>query len=346
MKINKTIADEPRFTDKEKLVMWAMCEYPDLKDIEISEKIGMGGRTFSSIKARLAGNNLFSSLMFPDFGAIGCEFLTVSYGEFNSQASLKVMKKALKRINECNAVIHVYSNGREFVILSASKNITVFNKIMWEVFSDLKEIDFLRSVRHVHFPLEMTNYKFFEYSGIIKSKFAVSPGYEAGRMKKVSKKRLTKREKELLYAILKMPGAKNRDISSASGIKEDSVGRIKRNLIKSGILNIRKIPDTDIFNFEILAFMHVKYNRGQHLEEIEKRDEEPEILNIKSEADYVSVSLFKNYTQYSDYYFRNLEYLLKEDLIDKNPEVLLFPIIHLKSVKDFGFKDILKIQFY
>ena len=72
-----------KLTDKEKLVLWGLVEHPELNDVELSKKLEVKRRTFSAIKTKLKNNGVFSTLIVPDFNMLGCEILTVSYGNFN-----------------------------------------------------------------------------------------------------------------------------------------------------------------------------------------------------------------------------------------------------------------------
>jgi len=90
---------------------------------------------------------------------------------------------------------------------------------------------------------------------------------------------------------------------------------------------------------EVLACIHVKYKSDKRTG---YEHQAAEILRIDSDSEMVSLSLFKNYTAYKDYYDRKLEYLRSNDLIDEDPVVMLFPVEKLNAFKYFSFAPLVK----
>ena len=84
-----------KLTHKEKLVLWGLAEYPGLKDNELSKKLGIKRRTFGAVKTKLKNNRVFSTSVFPDFNALGCEILTICYGTFNPLTTFEDRKKGV-----------------------------------------------------------------------------------------------------------------------------------------------------------------------------------------------------------------------------------------------------------
>jgi hypothetical protein len=88
-----------------------------------------------------------------------------------------------------------------------------------------------------------------------------------------------------------------------------------------------------------MALIHIIYK-------LDKRNgfsHTPEdIFRISSDFESISLFLFKNYTDYRNYYDRRLEYLRKNDLIDKEPDVLLFSMQNFNQFKGFSFAPLVK----
>jgi len=329
-----------RLTDKEKLVLWGLAEYPDLKDNELSKKLGIKRRTFGAVKTKLKNNGLFSDLIVPDSSALGCEILTVVYGTLNPLIKFENRLDGAQMITKCEEVVYANSTDREFFIIAISKNFTEFRKKADELLRFYAQNKFLDDLTIVHFPFGITGYRFFGFSRVINAVFGLKFECEKkGLHEAFGMVRLTKKEKKVLYALLKIPGAKISDISRITGITAHTVSGVKKKLLEKKIMETHKIPNFNILNCELFALTHVKHKHGRGGDYV---SQPMEVLRFDSGADMVSVSLFKNYTAYKDYYDRKLEYLRDNDLIDGEPKVLLFPIQKLRYVKDFSFAPLMK----
>ena len=328
-----------KLTDKEKLVLWGLTGYPGLKDVEVSKKLGIERRTFSAVKTKLKNRGVFSTLTVPDFNALGCKLLTVCYGRFNPMVPYDDRKEGVQKIRECEEIIHVYSTDRKFLLLCASKNFTEFRKKAAEILRFYKQNNFLEDVTHVHFPLEISRYRFFGFSELIKDIFGLDIECENKNENPAERIRLTKNEKKVLCALVEMPDAKNDEITVRTKVSTHVVSRIKKKLFENGIIKLRNIPDLKLLGFELIAFMHIKYK----IDKGNEHEHQPaEIFGINSDAESATFCLFKNYTDYEEYYNRKLQYLGENDLIDEEPAVLLFPVQKLKPAKEFSFAPLVK----
>jgi len=328
-----------KLTGKDKLVLWGLAEYPGLKDNKLSKKLGIKRRTFGAVKTKLKNKGVFSTLIFPDFNALGCEILTICYGKFKPLTTFEDRKKDAQNILECEEIVCAYSTDSEFFAICVSKNFTEFRKKAFEIARVYEQKNFFENITYVHFPLEISRCWFFEFSGLIRMLFGFDAESERKDENALKRVRLTKKEKKVLYALVKMPDAKNIDIAHRTGIAMHTISKIKKNLLERGVIKIRKIPDLEMLGCEVLAVIHVKYKSGKRAG---YGHQASEILRIDSDLDMVSLSLFKNYTAYKDYYDRKLEHLRENDLIDEDPVVMLLPVEKFNAFKYFSFAPLVK----
>jgi len=330
-----------KLTDNEKLVMWGLTECPDAQDAELSKKLGLKRRTLTTIKTRLKNNKLFSTIMLPEWNAIGFEIHSVVYGTFNLVSRYEDRSEPAQKVTECEEIIYVNSTDKEFFIITVSKNLTEFQKKANELLRLYTGKKFLDKVTIVHFPLEISKYYVHGFSGIINRLSGLNFKCKKKRARggTVKKTRLTEKEKKVLYAQVLMPEAKISEVSNITGITTKTVSVIKKKLYDKKLIEPYKIPNFNVLNCELFALIHVKYKHDK------KDDHEPhasEILKFDSGAEAISISLFQTYTDYKTYYDRKLEYLIEKDIIDGKPDVMLFPVQKLKYVKNFSFTPILK----
>ena len=327
-------------TDNEKNVMWASAEYPGLKDADASEKIGLKRRTFSSVRSRLEKKGAFSTLVVPSLSALGCEVYTIAYGSFNPFVEPAERIEGFKMLNECDEVIYLNSTDREFFVMSASENYTQYMEKEHDILRYYKEKDFLRDCQIVHFPVKSTNYRFFGFSDVIKNRFELDFNCGAKDLQEPCKRaRLTKKEKIMLYAIVKYPDAKNSKIASLTGITEHSVGEIKKRLFEKKIIETHTIPDFNILGCELFALVHAKYRLRKTSDYGCKG---ADILKFKNKTESISLSLFKTYIEYKRYYDEKSDYLEKNDIIREKPVAVIFPVERFVYAKDFSFGPLVK----
>ena len=329
-----------KLTDKEKLVLWGLVEHPELNDVELSKKLEVKRRTFSAIKTKLKNNGVFSTLIVPDFNMLGCEILTVSYGNFNPGLTFEDRKKDAEKVMGCEETVYVGTTGREYLVLSISKNFTDFRKKSNAIGIAYVQKNFVEDMHDVHFSFEISSPQFFGFSGLIKMLFNLDVECEKKYESKRESVKLTKNEKKALYALVKMPDAKTEEITSKTGIPDHTLFRIKKKLLDEGIIKIIKIPNFAFLGCcELMALIHTEYK-------LDKRNgfsHTPEdIFRVSSDFESVSLSLFKNYTDYRNYYDQKLEYLRKNDLIDKEPDVLLFSMQNFTQFKGVSFAPLVK----
>lgn len=120
----------------------------------------------------------------------------------------------------------------------------------------------------------------------------------------------------LLFEYLKDSNRSDRQIAKVLGVSQPTVSRMKSRLLEEGVVrHFSAIPDFAKMGYEIMAFSFVKFNMEQVMEIEEKTKEwmqsHPEIIfSSRAEGmgmDAVTVSLHKNYAEYTNFIMENKE---------------------------------------
>ena len=120
----------------------------------------------------------------------------------------------------------------------------------------------------------------------------------------------------LLLEYLKDSNRSDRQIAKVLGVSQPTVSRMKSRLLEEGLVrHFSAIPDFAKMGYEIMAFSFVKFNMEQVMEIEEKTKEwmqsHPEIIfSSRAEGmgmDAVTVSLHKNYAEYTNFIMENKE---------------------------------------
>jgi DNA-binding MarR family transcriptional regulator len=69
-------ARTPRFTEKDKLVLYAFVKYPGLSDLELSRRTGISRPTISGKRNKFFQNGMLSREAYIDWEKLGCELLS------------------------------------------------------------------------------------------------------------------------------------------------------------------------------------------------------------------------------------------------------------------------------
>ena len=120
----------------------------------------------------------------------------------------------------------------------------------------------------------------------------------------------------LLFEYLMDSNRSDRQIAKVLGVSQPTVSRMKSRLLEEGVVrHFSAIPDFAKMGYEIMAFSFVKFNMEQVMEIEEKTKEwmqsHPEIIfSSRAEGmgmDAVTVSLHKNYAEYTNFIMENKE---------------------------------------
>jgi DNA-binding Lrp family transcriptional regulator len=120
--------------------------------------------------------------------------------------------------------------------------------------------------------------------------------------------------KRLLLEYLKDSNRSDKQVAKVLGISQTTVSTMKNRLLEEGLVrHFSAIPDFAKMGYEIMAFSFVKFNMEQ-VTEIEEKTKEwaqshPEIIfSSRAEGmgiDAVTVSLHKNYAEYTNFLLEN-----------------------------------------
>jgi DNA-binding MarR family transcriptional regulator len=341
-------------TNKEKLVLYGLIKYPDLKDKQLSEKLNVKPSTVTSIRHRLKKNEFFKSLWMPLLQNIGCEILAVIYTNFNPLINLdervKITSEAIEIFEEIFLSIGEQDKGFS---LSFSKDYTTIeriNEIRTQLFGKLGLLED-EYPNMVLFPFETSKiYRFFDFSPLLRSFFKLKVANDTVKgeigFKNDNKKLLSDSEKKVYYAVVKYPDLLDNDIGIKLGISRHTVSRLKKKFIDESLLRRLNLPNIKKLGFKILAFYHIKFNPKSSPDL-----DEDEVLCLISDStifmaskrfETVLLSVYANYDDYKSDKTRIIRLLKENRWITKDPMIRTYSLSKLAIIKDFEFAPIAK----
>jgi len=349
--LEKFTKKEMNLTKNEKLVFYGIVKYPDLNDVQLSKKIGIKRSTTTLIRNRLKKRELYSVHNIPNFQALGFELLTFTFGKSNPSKLIDKRKEITKKFSNEEAGF-VVSTDNEYLNIHVSKNITDFKKYMDPLIVHYTNDNGLDTTT-VLFPFKLSEVlRFFDFAPFLKQDFGLNIEDEPRELKNIKKRKLTKNEKIILYALTKYPELNDGEIAKKINIHRPTVTNVKNKLIKDDFLQKIKIPNLAKFGCELLSLDYIEFGSETgsltKTEALELIKNSPHIIfDIFGNKDCAILNIYKNYNDFKVNFNQRIKLCRQRNISIKDPTTFLFLIQDIKLQKlDFApiVKNILGLE--
>ncbi|MFH1223024.1 MAG: Lrp/AsnC family transcriptional regulator [Pseudomonadota bacterium] len=342
-----------KLTDKDKLVFYALTKWPQLNDIQLSQKIGIKRSTIAAIRNKLEKNKLYNTINVPDLERIGCELLTVRYGSFNPLCTY-LMREKYSSTYKFPEVFFKRSTDRQRIALNAAKNFTEVKEYIDYSNRIYGEQGFLtdEGIVHVFFPFKISRISsFFDYVPLLKQHFNLDIESERvvldNDLKEHRPADLTEKEKLLLYALVKYPQLNDNELSQKVSITRQSVSSIRKRLEEDGLVKTINVPNLTALGLQVMAFTHVLVNPKSTLNMrkhgiLKILSQGVHIFHISGNLEFVLISHFKDYPEYARSFEEIVSYYKEHDLLLKEPITRIFLNEDIKLAIDGRFAPLVK----
>jgi len=350
-RLEKFTKKEMNLTKNEKLVFYGIVKYPDLNDVQLSKKIGIKRSTTTLIRNRLKKRELYSVHNIPNFQALGFELLTFTFGKSNPSKLIDKRKEITKKFSNEEAGF-VVSTDNEYLNIHVSKNITDFKKYMDPLIVHYTNDNGLDTTT-VLFPFKLSEVlRFFDFAPFLKQDFGLNIEDEPRELKNIKKRKLTKNEKIILYALTKYPELNDGEIAKKINIHRPTVTNVKNKLIKDDFLQKIKIPNLAKFGCELLSLDYIEFGSETgsltKTEALELIKNSPHIIfDIFGNKDCAILNIYKNYNDFKVNFNQRIKLCRQRNISIKDPTTFLFLIQDIKLQKlDFApiVKNILGLE--
>ncbi len=345
-----------RFSDREKLVLYALARWPSYTDVDASEKISMKRSTFTAIKKRLKDKKVYRLKYRLSFRYIDEEIIKCTFFEINPNIDKEVLEEFSK------AVFDSYSNS-VYNIITDSVYVG-FNFV--KDFAKLKKGRFKfeeRWLKKKIFTKEYPKYIsfssrhsriMFDYAPMLKHIFHldIDDDEEINSLdkyriedRKIAKAKLSKNEKRVIYYMLLKPEKSDMYLSKQAGMNLQTFNKAKRRVLERGIIRPIIIPMHKALENELIVFKHFRFNQVRTFEErfeflrYMDRNHANHFMRIYDENECISISVYRNYALYHKNIKKIEEYVAKNSITSHKPTIAAVPIkniIYLKNVVFVG----------
>jgi len=143
--LRRRAVDCVEFSDREKLVYYALIKYPDLGEADIAEKVGVTRQTVNNMRRKFRSQGLIKTSIVPDLEKLGYELLVLYHTRFNPQKPIPERMDTLEYVLNEGSHILVISGNTESVALTVHKSFTDLRRSYDQLVSMYREKDSISS---------------------------------------------------------------------------------------------------------------------------------------------------------------------------------------------------------
>jgi CheY-like chemotaxis protein len=324
-------------TENEKFVLYGLIRYPMFNDVELSKKLRIKRSTVTAIKNKLYNDGYYFKHRLPNFALIGCELLTVIYGKINKiMPNREELQAIFAEILGAPEQIYLSSTDKEFMGLCVSKNLTDIKKHIDKIHNSMKEKNLPVSIDCVYFPFDTSDYMIFNYGPYVKKRLEVNLSEEKIGSVKGKKRRLTKNERVIFYALVRFGSLNDSEIALKTKLPRPSISQIKRRLINDGFIGTLNIPNLLKLKSELLVFNYGIFNDGRPKELGDfLKENAGNIFRVTSSNEACYMNVYDDYTEYESNAKEGVKFFSDKKLELKLESIMSVPLLAYESL-DFA----------
>ncbi|MFH1835055.1 MAG: helix-turn-helix domain-containing protein [Methanobacteriota archaeon] len=328
-----------KLTDKEKIVFYGLVRWPNLNDIELSDKIDVKRPTVTAIRNKLVAKGYFTELTLPNLGKIGCELLVARYGDFNPLTPWGNRERFASREP---VLFYRISTDTCRISLAAAENFTEVRRYLDTAAHRHATHNFLTAngIKHVYFPLGLSKlFLFFDFAPLLNKHFNLGMNEKINldpKFRKTEIVGLTDAEKLVLYAMVKYGSIKDKDIADKLSLTRQRINTIRQKIESKKLVSTVRFPDLGRLGFEIISFSHVFMDPRVSLKERIKSVEQviregSQYLIISGNMESILLSAFNNYSSFEKTLGQLISQYTRNHFLAKDPTIKIIPVNQIRN---------------
>lgn len=342
-----------KLTKKEQITLWGLINYPNFNDKELAKKTRLKLSTITAIRRRLREKNYFWTVNIPNFYRLGYELLSIEYGNFNEAVPIETRTEHFKDYvdNDPNNVFSIMSRGYG-IVFKIAKNYAQANESYenLEMFFTNHHLTEEDGWKRIIFPFQTSIFwNFFDFSPLFRYSFDIKRKInlqEFSPEKKPDTVRLSKKEKSVMYGLVKYPEYSDNSIADRFGVSRQAVSNIKKRFLAENLISTRRIMNFENTDCDLLTFSYTFFGSRAPLETRKNGLEftlrhAPAFVGVSSNFENIMFAAIKSYTEYEKLREKVLSFYKTHLSIARQPEVLLFPIGDIRYYKTPSFHMLL-----
>jgi len=339
-------------TPKEKLVLYGLVKYPQIRDKHLSEKLDLKHSTVTSIRHRLKENEYFRKLIIPRLQNMGCQMLVAIYTNFSPliplEERVEITGKTIEVFEEIFFSVGEQDKGFSLSLSRDYATVGRINDIRTQTFGSRGLLE-EENPRMVVFPFEISRvYRFFDFAPLLKASFDLDLEFEGTvadmAFRHTKNVDFSDTEKNVFCMMVSYPELSDSDIGREIGISRHTVSRLRRVFEKNSLVRKISLPNLQKLGFEILSFYHIRFD-PRNPPNMETDDaallmSDSTVFFASRMFEAIMISIYQGYDDYKSDMMKIMQILKENRWIAEEPVIRTYGLNTLVFIKDFKFAPI------
>lgn len=315
-------------------VLRGLVRYPLLSDKNLASRLGMKPSTVTAIRRKLMGSNALRSVEIPDFAALGCETIVISFGSLVSYPSLEERLVSISDLLKNEEIVYAFMEPGQDFMMQISPNLTNAMRNIHLIEEKYQSQGFVEEPMQVWaFPLGTSDVcRCFNFTPLLDTLFEEEEREEVTKSHfRTRPVKLGQKESLVLSSIVERPEANDTEHSKRLDISRMTVGRARRRFREEGILKRMFIPDLSRIGVKLVvvtsAMFHprasaaLKYNLPRIMKLLG-----PAFFCLHDPRKIVAISAFRDFEDYKRWFHELSEAYKEHEYFWGTPKRLLFSL--------------------
>lgn len=332
-----------QLTPSEKQVLYALIRYPELSDVKVSEKTKISKYTVTSIRQRFEKKNVFKTVRIPNYQRLGCELLTVRYGDFNPLSTWEQREKIAEKLAfKYNYLFFRISTDKTNISLNVSNNYTQIKDYIDAFERSYHKHNFFDLTIQTHIFLRLNTakiFRFFDFSTVVNERFQLGQGESITQQYSAPCPviSLTKNEQKVFVALLAHPDHTDQRIADITGFSRQTISHMRKKFEREELYRIVRIPDLRLLGSQFLVMLHCNMNPEISLEERLPKTQKlfssyPHFFVALENLDEVYLSAVSDYQDIQHKMGELISFYKKNNFLLGEPTIKIYSYPDVKSI--------------
>ncbi|MDG6224477.1 MAG: hypothetical protein QCI82_03085 [Candidatus Thermoplasmatota archaeon] len=362
--------------DAERTALFGLVTFPDLNDMDLSQRFSMKYSTFASAKSRVIAKGFVDEYYLPVFPRLGFELLATVYTDFNPAVTVEErVKNTIKHVEVYPEMVFSLGESHRGFSISIAENVTRVMRISLErikLFAELNLLE-IELPTEIMLPFELSNiHRYFNLSPLINLTYSTTGKSGSELSKEFSIPRsdllfgdsimqvnpknersqeddLSRVEKELMYYIVKYPQLSAAKLANIAPYSRHTISKVREDMLYRGLLTKQVIPNLNVLGYSILSLFHARIDPSKPIDPstCNRREilQDETVFLVSRPTELLMLAVYEDYVHYNKGMGAFIQFLKSGNYITKIPTIRNHSLKEAIMIKRFQYHELLRQRF-